>query len=76
MKLCPPGVEFHIECYHYVTVKTKNGSRRRRRVTHRASKPFQYTQWIDQSADIYSMDYVIKLPMARFETIKNFDYTP
>ena len=45
-------------------------------MTHRANDDYKYSHWTDRSADIYSMDYVKKLAMARFETIREYDFTP
>jgi hypothetical protein len=40
---------FWIECYHYVTVRTKNGTSRRKVVTHTATMDFQVAQCFDES---------------------------
>lgn len=43
---------FWIECYHYKTVSTKNGSRREKVVTHTASQDFYPSTCIDESGDV------------------------
>jgi len=47
MKISAPKIEFHIECYHYETVTHNEETTTERVVTHRASKPFRYTEWTD-----------------------------
>ena len=42
VKLAKPEFGVTIQNYHYVTVRTKNGTRRRRVNTHRASTTFKY----------------------------------
>lgn len=49
---------FWIECYHYVTVRTKNGTSRRKVVTHTATEIFTVTESIDESGEITSIQEV------------------
>ena len=41
--------KFWIECYHYVTVKTKRGKSRRKVVTHTANEVFNVSLSLDES---------------------------
>jgi hypothetical protein len=43
---------FWIECYHYVTVRTKNGTSRRKVVTHTATEIFHMAACFDESGQI------------------------
>jgi len=47
--------KFWIECYHYVTVRTKNGTSRRKVVTHTANEVFTVTACFDESGEISSI---------------------
>jgi hypothetical protein len=47
---------FWIECYHYVTVRSKNGSRRRKVVTHTATQVFPVSQTVDESGQLASIE--------------------
>ena len=44
--------KFWIECYHYVTVRTKNGTSRRKVVTHTANEIFHVAACFDESGQI------------------------
>lgn len=43
---------FWIECYHYVTVRTKKGTSRRKVVTHTATEIFTATACVDESGEL------------------------
>lgn len=43
---------FWIECYHYVTVRTKKGTSRRKVVTHTATERYNVTNSTDESGQI------------------------
>ena len=43
---------FWIECYHYVTVRTKKGTSRRKVVTHTATERYNVTSSTDESGQI------------------------
>jgi hypothetical protein len=43
---------FWIECYHYVTVRTKNGTSRRKVVTHTANEIFSVAECFDESGQL------------------------
>ena len=51
---------FWIECYHYRTVRTKNGTRREKVVTHTATENFMPTHSEDVSGNINSIKDITK----------------
>jgi hypothetical protein len=56
MRQTAPVITWHIECYHYRTRRTKNGTRRTKVVTHRAHMNYQYRAWRDVSPAIDGLE--------------------
>lgn len=50
--------KFWIECYHYVTVRTRKGTRQRKVVTHTANELFSIPNAVDESGIITSIQDV------------------
>ena len=47
LKCTRPIIRWNIENYHYTTVGTRRGLRRKRVVTHSASEEFKFNEWTD-----------------------------
>ena len=76
----PPCIVWHMECYHYKTVRTTDSkgrtkTKRVKVVTWRGSKTFEIKHWEDQSASIASLFYLQSMELTRLETSKNISYT-
>jgi len=50
--------------------------RQKRVMTYRMSDNYKYSKWTDRSADIHSINYMNRLPLVRFEIIKQYGFTP
>lgn len=64
---------FWIECYHYRTVRTKNGTRRQKVVTHTASEDYFPRESIDQSGNITGISDLRKYVFVNY--LKRFYFT-
>lgn len=58
---------FWIECYHYRTVRTKNGTRREKVVTHTASMNYFPVESIDESGNVTGIQEIKKYVFIKYE---------
>lgn len=77
LKKTSPQIKFSVTCYHYRRrhINTRenydnyerNSSRidEEKVISHQAEEYFRYNSWMDNSKNIYSLDYIQSLPMTR-----------
>lgn len=64
-------------CYHYVTkTDSKGKTRKEKRVTHRATQYFSFTEWSDHSDNIDALFFIEKLKAVRLRIYQKFTFLP
>lgn len=64
---------FWIECYHYKTIRTKNGTRREKVVTHTASENYFPIESADESGNVTGITDIMKYVFIKYQ--KRFYFT-
>lgn len=71
VKMSKPVIKVTIQNYHYVTVRTKNGTRRRRVNTHRATMTFKYSSWVDNGNPIEYFKSIDNMGLVRVKLVSD-----